>query len=918
MHPMKLKRISKRKLLLAALTPGVAGVVAVYFLHPSDSSQMDPAAMPQVPEGFEVKVFATEPLVGNPAAMAFDRKGRLFVGMGPQYRMPKPETPGDRVVMLLDTDGDGTADKAKDFATGLNSIQGLAWHGRDLWIANAPDLTIARDLDGDDEADEYVRVYTDLGNLEHGLHGLIWAPDGKLYMTKGNSKGLTQPGRVAPKPFRDLWGVTAPDGTPDFPPPQVFKRGEYQHAYQDPNDHWGREGALLRCDDMGANLEIVARGLRNPFDLVFDSGFDWLGTDNDQHEGDRIVMPFHGAHFGWGHGWSAHWTGERNPSTVPVSGPVFDGSGTGVVFYDAPQFPPEWRGVWLMNDYERKRTYVYRPRWDGALMQPEGGAWKEFVSAGNSLFRPTDMEVGPDGALWVLGWSKRYNRPQQFVRGVLGKTDELEGRVFRIAWKNAPLLKWRTPNRERPLEQWSFSELAGDLGSHVPAWRADAQDELVRRGPAVKEDLLRLLETPGLPMAQETWALWTLGRMDDETPDPWFAATPNRRIQALRIAAHRARAFARPLPDAVAEALRDPEPRIRSAAVQAIWQARDVRPVEALKSLAATEADRVTFYSAWAALRDLAGADALRTMLKDPRDGVRRAALLALADLGQISPDEATALITDPATTEVAALWLTRRSGNPFITFEPQPGEFDREVTVFITPGLKPSDIRYTLDGSTPTEQSPIFPESTSLVLRATTTLKAALFVANKPVGDAAEAVFTKRTGKPAPTVVLQPRTQPTTVEHTLAVLKGGEPGRGRALFTAAGCANCHRAGGLGRQYGPDLTNFGERGEAAETVRSILEPNAAIVEGFALLNVSTSDGKTYAGILREETDLHLTLGQPAGQPVRVEKALVTQRESLHTSAMPAFGGILAPQQIADLVAWLMTQKSEAQKPSAIK
>ncbi len=173
------------------LALGVLVGAIFYFTHPSDSSQMDAAALPEVPAGFEATLFAKEPLVGNPGAMAFDRKGRLFVGMGPQYRNPKPETPGDRVDMLLDTDGDGVAESTKNFAFGLNSIQGLAWHGRDLWIANAPDLTIARDLDGDDEADEYVRVFTDLGNLEHGLHGLIWGPDGKLYMTKGNSKGLT-------------------------------------------------------------------------------------------------------------------------------------------------------------------------------------------------------------------------------------------------------------------------------------------------------------------------------------------------------------------------------------------------------------------------------------------------------------------------------------------------------------------------------------------------------------------------------------------------------------------------------------------------------------------------------------------------------------------------------------------------------
>ncbi|MEO7317599.1 MAG: PVC-type heme-binding CxxCH protein [Chthoniobacteraceae bacterium] len=903
--------MSKPKILLLCLTLGVLGAAIVYFAHPSDSSQMDTAALPEVPAGFEAKLFAKEPLVGNPGAMAFDGRGRLFVGMGPQYRNPKPETPGDRVVILLDADGDGVADKTKDFATGLNSIQGLAWHGRDLWIANAPDLTIARDLDGDDEADEYVRVYTDLGNLEHALHGLIWGPDGKIYMTKGNSKGLTLPVHLAPKPFRDLWGVSAPDGAPDFPPPQTFKKGEYQHAYHDPDDDWGREGGFLRCDDMGANLEIVSRGLRNPFDIVFDSGFNWLGTDNDQHEGDRIVMPFAGAHFGWGQGWSAHWTGERNPPTVPVSGPLFDGSSTGVVFYDAPQFPPEWRGVWLMNDYERKRTFAYRARWDGALMQPEGGAWKEFVAAGRALFRPTDMEIGPDGALWILSWGKQYNRPQKLVRGLLGKTEELEGRVFRIVWKDAPLLNWRTAKRERPIDSWSFAELAEDLGSHVPIWRVDAQEELLRRGPAVKSELLRLLATPELPQARETWALWTLGRMGDAALDEDFAAMSgalNRRIQALRILAHRARTFSRPLPKIVAAALRDPEPRIRFEAVQAVRQAHAVPFVEELKSLASAETDRLTFYAAWGALRDLAGADALHALLADPRGGVRRAALLALADLGQLRPEVATALISDAATSEIAALWLAKRSGNPFITFEPQPGEFEREVTVWLTPGVKPSEIRYTLDGSTPTEQSPVFPESTSIVLRATTTVKAALFVENKLIGDPATAVFSKQTGTPAAPLALAPRAHPTTAAETLAALKSAHPERGRALFSAASCATCHRAGALGRAFGPDLSNIGERNDPEQLIRSILEPDAAITEGFALQSVGTREGGSYIGVLREETDLHLALAQADGRIVRIDKTTITARESLHTSAMPPFATLLSPAQVADLVGWLMTLK----------
>ncbi len=218
----------------------------------------DREALPKVPAEFEVTLFASEPLVRQPCSMAFDERGRLFVGMGPQYRNPKQDTPGDSVVLFLDTNGDGKADKTKEFATGFNAIQDLAWHGRDLWIANAPDFTIVRDLDCDDEADEYIKVYTDLGNLEHGLHGLNWAPDGKLYMSKGNSKGLNQPGRYAPKPFRDLAGVTAPADVPDFPAPEKFSKDNYRRAYHDPADDWGLDRGVLRCDEERKSSPVSA------------------------------------------------------------------------------------------------------------------------------------------------------------------------------------------------------------------------------------------------------------------------------------------------------------------------------------------------------------------------------------------------------------------------------------------------------------------------------------------------------------------------------------------------------------------------------------------------------------------------------------------------------------------------------------
>ena len=203
---------------------------------------------PIVPDGFTVDVIAAEPLVRNPCVMAFDALGRICVAQGPQWRGPTPETPGDRVDILVDRDGDGTADAAKTFAEGFNSIQGMAWYRNDLWIANAPDLTVVRDTDGDDEADIYIRVYTGLGNLEHSLHGLNFGPDGKLYMSKGNSKGYNRLDQLAPLAFRELWGLASPEGAPDYTDVEVFTKDTYRRAYHTPQDDWGQQGGILRCD----------------------------------------------------------------------------------------------------------------------------------------------------------------------------------------------------------------------------------------------------------------------------------------------------------------------------------------------------------------------------------------------------------------------------------------------------------------------------------------------------------------------------------------------------------------------------------------------------------------------------------------------------------------------------------------------
>ena len=971
--------------------------------------QADTDALPTVPAAFEVTLFAREPLVRQPCSMAFDARGRLFVGMGPQYRNPTPETPGDSVVMVLDTDHDGQADQTKVFATGFNAVQGLAWHGRDLWVANAPDLTVVRDLDGDDEADEYVRIYTDLGNLEHGLHGLTWAPDGKLYMSKGNSKGLTQPGRVAPKPFRDLWGVTAPPGTPDFPEPQVFRKQDYRHAYHDPADDWGMDGGVLRCDDGGGNLEIVSRGFRNPWDIALDDGFNWLGTDNDQTTGDRVFMPFDGAHFGWNHPWSSHWSAAPHPPTAPVSGPLFEGSGTGVVFGDSLQFPPEYRSVFFINDWLRKTTFVWRPHWDGALMRPRGGDWEPFIVGGKSLFRPTDIEFGPDGALWVLGWSSGYGA--EWKDGHLTN----EGRIFRITWKEAPPIT--VTGKGQSLKKCSVEELIGDFSSPLSVRRIDAQDELVRRGAPIRQTLIETLQSGRLTKMQETWTAWTLGRIaiDDTTIDQFFVQLPagrskaraslNLRIQTVRILGERARrgeSFAG-LDDALRASLVDDEPRVRMAAVQAVLRAgrKGEGLHEELCSLLDRESDATVFYSGWQALRRLLSEADLCSLLDDPRGPVQRAALLALLETHSLSRQEVAAVRardTAPEVRKIAELWLEKAGGGaaePVVRGRPidapsvasavpsndrvavvgrlstksshryriQPGGLRPGAAAYSDRNYRFSTVADELEGldlvqtannddgsqgddwlsvdallpirvyvGNDMRQTP--PKWLSKAFRRTEHVVAIdegtrfqLFVREYSAGPVALGGNTDD-GKPGGkgnyivAVQLQPlqkQETPATVEQGLALLETADAARGELLFRhvgGAGCFKCHSLDDARNAFGPNLGGVGLRANPRHLVQSIIDPSAIITEGFTMQTVLTDDGKTYSGVLLEESGLSVSLGLSSGERVDIPKSQVEERRTSRVSAMPSMANILSPQQVADVAAFLALRKTAVTKPVA--
>ena len=729
----------------------IAGCALVITGGTALQAVVDTEALPDVEDGFEIGFFVKEPHIINPSALCFDKHGRLYVGAGPQYRHPRPDSPTDYIKILIDKDGDGKAETVKTFADGLNSVQAMAWRNEELWVANSPELTVLRDTDGDDVADEYQVIFTGLNNLRHGLHGLNWGPDGWLYMSMGNTWVKDH----APLPFLQLQGNKSNSQT-NYPLTKVYTRETYPKSYH-PMNKRETEGGIFRCRLGGHDLELFARGMRNPWDICMDSGFNWLGTDNDPGgPGERIFMPVQHGHYTMRHSWVFDWMG-KHMAVAPSSNlfPSVSGSGTGVVYYDSTHFPEKYRGRYLIADWTNNCIFLYKPMWDGALQMPaetmrkvvdggvtQGGDLGYKGAKGRSLFRPTDIEVGPDGALYMAGWGSVYGT--EYIPASKWTAEEnakYQGRVFRLRHKEKPLIArrtWDTAKRKKTLAEWTFDELIEDIGHQLQVWRVNAQDELIRRGAAVREPLIQAIDSGNLTEAQATWSVWALGRSGNSKTITDYALANrkvdlNVRIQATRILGENKAKDAIP---ALILLLDDKEPRVRLAAVQSLgqvgWNGKDDSILQAL----ADETDRLAFYSAWQVMRRQVPLEKRHSLVEDDRAGIRLMAVLSLMEERQATPEQIFALQDDDdlRISSVANDWLQKTGARKASVSLAALEKNFRERTRVSMKASGDYSVYFTTDGSTPKADGEAGKYTGELIFQKDTVIRAAAFADGRQV----------------------------------------------------------------------------------------------------------------------------------------------------------------------------------------
>ncbi len=445
-----------------------------------------------VPEGFEVSLFASEPMIQKPVQMNWDAQGRLWVVTSTTYPHIKPgEEAKDQVVVLEDTDGDGKADKSTTFAEGLHIPTALAPGDGGLYVANSTEVLFLKDTDGDMKADERTVLLSGFGteDTHHLLHTFRWGPEGMLY----------------------------------------FLQSIYIHTHMETPYGVRRlmGGGIWEFRPETRRAEIISKGLINPWGFEFDRWGQSFACDGAGGEGVNFIFP--GSVFATSPGAKriVHGLSPGQPKQC------------GMEIIEDPHFPADWQGSVVVNDFRGNRVNRFQ-------LTPNGSSYiakqmPDVLASTHRAFRPIDVKTGPDGALYIADW---YNPIIQHgeVDFRDARRDHEHGRIWRVTAKGRPL------SPKPKIAGAATGELLELLKSDRNYVRRFAKRELRDQGAAkvtgeldawaAKLDTTKIEEAHAL-----LEAAWAREGVNSFSPTIWRKLWENSdarmRAAALRILSHR-------------------------------------------------------------------------------------------------------------------------------------------------------------------------------------------------------------------------------------------------------------------------------------------------------------------------------------------------------------------------------------------
>jgi len=460
-----------------------------------------------VPVGFQVRLFASDPDITKPICMAWDERGRLWVGETIDYpnELKAAGEGRDRIKICEDTDGDGRADKFTVFAEGLSIPTSITFRRGGVIVQDGRQTLYLKDTTGDDRADQREVLISGwnmrdthggVSNFRYGLDNWIWAMQGYNQSEPAHQDQRAQGFRMGFFRFR-------PDGS------------EIEFVRSTNNNTWG-----LGISEEGLVFGSTAN--RNP----------------------SVFMPLANRYYERVRGWSASQLGTIadthlfQPITKNVRQVDHHGgytAGAGHALYTARAYPRE---------YWNRTAFVCGPT--GHLigtfvLQPDGADFRSrnrfnLFASDDEWSAPIAAEVGPDGCVWVLDWYNyivQHNpTPAGFATGKgnayeTDLRDKRHGRIYRVVYLPDQARQQPTVAESLDLSQANAAELVQALKHPTMLWRQHAQRLLVERGDRdVVPALLALIQDPsvdeiGLNVGaiHALWTLEGLGAISEQSDD---------------------------------------------------------------------------------------------------------------------------------------------------------------------------------------------------------------------------------------------------------------------------------------------------------------------------------------------------------------------------------------------------------------